>query len=177
MQRFPCLAVVAAVTLLLLLPAASTQAAAPDADHDGVPDSDDYCADTPSKTPVDDAGCSQRDMDWDGDGVCNPNRPRVSSGLRAGKLPQRLDRWCSGIDNCRYVANPDQVSSRGSDAGDACNLGQCQGGEGGEGGGGKEGRRCPLPVSVCPDACVCMCLCVSCSGLPQGVCRWLPHSG
>tara|TARA_B110000027_G_scaffold123429_1_gene139193 strand:+ start:4335 stop:5189 length:855 start_codon:yes stop_codon:yes gene_type:complete len=40
-----------------------------DADNDGVADTDDTCADTPSGTPVDSAGCSDSQKDTDADGV------------------------------------------------------------------------------------------------------------
>ncbi len=58
----------------------NTQATPPDADGDGVADTDDTCPNTPSGATVDANGCADSQKDTDGDGVkddvdCAPNDP------------------------------------------------------------------------------------------------------
>ena len=78
----------------------------PDGDGDGVPDAQDLCPATPAnERPVDANGCSQREVDGDLDGVCDPN---VTSTL------------CFGTDNCPAVTNPGQGDFDGDSLGDAC---------------------------------------------------------
>ena len=59
-----------------------------DGDNDGVGDSDDECPDTAPSVPVDGEGCSDEQVDGDGDGVCDPGAP---SGGPSG---------CTGSDDC-----------------------------------------------------------------------------
>jgi hypothetical protein len=78
----------------------------PDTDGDGVPDGSDLCPGTAPSATVDANGCSQGQVDSDGDGVCDPG---ASSPL-----------WCTGSDNCPSAANPDQRDSDSQDGGDVC---------------------------------------------------------
>jgi hypothetical protein len=59
-----------------------------DGDNDGVPDVGDLCPDTAPADPVDAFGCSDAQVDADGDGVCAPTAP---SGGPSG---------CTGTDWC-----------------------------------------------------------------------------
>ncbi|MFQ6019896.1 MAG: thrombospondin type 3 repeat-containing protein, partial [Dehalococcoidia bacterium] len=79
----------------------------PDADGDGVPNSSDLCPGTAGGS-VDASGCSDSQVDSDGDGVCNPGAP---SGGPSG---------CTGEDNCPDVSNPGQEDGDGDGVGDAC---------------------------------------------------------
>ena len=67
-----------------------------DSDGDGVEDGLDRCPGTAAGAAVDTNGCSQAQVDSDGDGICNSS---VSSS------------WCAGSDNCPLVANADQRDS------------------------------------------------------------------
>jgi len=80
---------------------------APDSDGDGVPDRDDLCPGT-AAGPVDANGCSDAQVDGDGDGVCNPG---AASGGPSG---------CSGSDNCPSTVNPGQSDGDTDAVGDAC---------------------------------------------------------
>ena len=68
-----------------------------DSDSDGVPDDDDLCPGTITGDPVDAVGCSDRQVDGDGDGVCNPGAP--SAGPSA----------CTGSDHCPETVIPESV--------------------------------------------------------------------
>ena len=71
----------------------------PDGDDDGVPDSGDLCAGTAFGATVDAIGCSDAQVDADGDGVCNPGAPS------AGPSGCQLD----PADNCPAWANAGQA--------------------------------------------------------------------
>jgi len=79
----------------------------PDDDNDGVLDGGDECAGTQLGASVDAIGCSQAQVDADGDGVCGPGAPPATT-------------WCSGSDNCPLVPNADQTNSDSDGRGDAC---------------------------------------------------------
>jgi len=80
----------------------------PDQDGDGVPDASDLCPDTPPGEPVDGNGCSDAQVDADGDGVCDPEAPSAGPS------------GCSGSDNCPVDYNPDQTDSDGDNVGYVC---------------------------------------------------------
>ncbi len=80
---------------------------AADSDGDGVNDDDDLCPDTATGATVDANGCSDAQVDGDGDGVCDPGAP--SDGPSA----------CTGVDNCPVVTNPGQEDFDGDGLGDA----------------------------------------------------------
>ena len=69
----------------------------PDADGDGVIDDEDLCPDTLPEAAVDAVGCSDAQVDGDGDGVCNDGA--VSNGPSA----------CVGIDVCPGTVIPEGV--------------------------------------------------------------------
>ena len=68
-----------------------------DGDSDGVNDNDDLCPDTAPDDVVDAAGCSDAQVDGDGDGVCNDGA--MSNGPSA----------CMGIDACPETVIPEGV--------------------------------------------------------------------
>ncbi len=128
--RRPLATLPLALALLLLL-ASGVAGKAGDADDDGVPDTLDACPGSTrgSRDHVDSNGCEWDQIDVDLDGWCNPDRPR-----RHGRWLPTRDDWCTGLDNCKHIPNPDQrrtidgygnytrPSSRGF-IGDACNPG------------------------------------------------------
>jgi hypothetical protein len=68
-----------------------------DADGDGVADGGDLCPGTAPAAPVDSSGCSQAQVDQDGDGVCTPGAPSGGPG------------GCTGSDNCPDWENANQL--------------------------------------------------------------------
>ncbi len=81
-----------------------------DADGDGVIDSVDLCPGTGAVQVVDVNGCSNAQVDPDGDGLCSAGAP--SGG------PNN----CTATDNCANAANPAQTDSDSDTRGDACDL-------------------------------------------------------
>ncbi len=79
-----------------------------DSDGDGVLDVSDLCLSTPLGEGVDGNGCSDSQVDFDGDGICDPGAPSV------GLAP------CSGSDNCPEEANTDQADWDWDGVGDVC---------------------------------------------------------
>jgi hypothetical protein len=69
----------------------------PDADGDGVNDDEDLCPDTAPEAAVDAVGCSDAQVDGDGDGVCNDGA--VSNGPST----------CVGADACPGTVIPEGV--------------------------------------------------------------------
>jgi len=67
----------------------------PDIDGDGVRNEDDLCPMTALRTMVDIYGCSDAQVDFDVDGICDPDSVGVGAGA------------CSGVDNCPEVFNPE----------------------------------------------------------------------
>jgi hypothetical protein len=115
-----------ALALLLCVAVAGIHVvSAVDVDNDGVPDGADACPESTrgSRDHVDAHGCEQDQIDVDRDGWCNPDRPRDANN----KWLETRDDWCMGIDNCKFIYNPDQMRSLAADAdghGDACNTGE-----------------------------------------------------
>ncbi|NNE35771.1 MAG: hypothetical protein HKN13_11065, partial [Rhodothermales bacterium] len=72
-----------------------------DVDDDGIVNADDLCADTVSGDPVDSSGCSDAQVDGDGDGVCDPAAP--SGGPSA----------CTGSD--AFPDDPDESNDNDND--------------------------------------------------------------
>jgi len=79
-----------------------------DLDNDGIEDDVDLCLATDIGDSVDINGCSDAQVDLDGDGYCDPGAP--SNGPSA----------CTGSDNCPTVPNPYQTDANGDGFGDAC---------------------------------------------------------
>jgi hypothetical protein len=73
----------------------------PDVDGDGVANGADLCALTPIGATVDANGCSQAQVDNDGDGVCNPGAPAS---------------FCTGTDLCPGTPPSTPVDSAGCSA-------------------------------------------------------------
>ncbi len=87
-----------------------------DADGDSVTIPTDVCPGTAVAAPVDASGCSDAQVDTDGDGFCNAAPPPAGPS------------GCTGVDNCPSIANPTQANvdgppPLGGDAiGDACDT-------------------------------------------------------
>jgi hypothetical protein len=81
-----------------------------DADGDGVPDWRDLCPGTSPSAPVDTNGCSDPQVDADGDGICDPGAPSAGPS------------GCTGSDNCPLVGNPTQTDTDTDGLGDACDV-------------------------------------------------------
>ncbi len=73
----------------------------PDVDGDGVANGSDLCALTPIGATVDANGCSQAQVDTDGDGVCNPGSPAS---------------FCTGTDLCPGTPAATPVDASGCSA-------------------------------------------------------------
>lgn len=84
------------------------RAAETDADGDGIVDEDDLCPGTASGDDVDANGCSDAQVDGDGDGVSDPGAP---SGGPSGS---------TGSDDCPVTPNADQLDFDNDGSGDAC---------------------------------------------------------
>jgi hypothetical protein len=82
-----------------------------DGDMDGISNTCDKCPGTQRKTTIDSNGCTNSQVDGDGDNVCDP-----------GASPST--RWCTrGMnDNCPLVPNTNQADSNGNGVGDACEI-------------------------------------------------------
>jgi hypothetical protein len=130
-------------SLLLVCVALATVAALIDGDRDGVPDDADACPQTKraSREHVDANGCAWEQVDVDRDGWCDPDRPKD----KYGRWLRTRDDWCMGVDNCKWVYNPDQtVTVPGAVIGDTCNTGASV----------TRSRACDCVRSVC--VCVCV---------------------
>jgi len=68
-----------------------------DTDGDGISDTSDLCPGTAPAAPVDGVGCSDAQVDSDGDTVCDPGAPSVGPS------------GCTGSDNCPAWPNPLQT--------------------------------------------------------------------
>lgn len=79
-----------------------------DVDGDGTPNTSDVCPNTVVLAQADSSGCSDAQVDMDGDGYCNPGAQ--SHG------PSN----CVFYDNCNTVANSDQSNMDDDIFGDAC---------------------------------------------------------
>ncbi len=82
----------------------------PDIDGDGKANASDTCAFTPVGEPVDMFGCSDSQVDADGDRVCDPGAPAPGPSA------------CTGSDNCPDVPNAGQENFDGDAFGNACDL-------------------------------------------------------
>jgi hypothetical protein len=91
-------------------PICGTVNASSDTDGDGVPNTTDLCPGTAAMATVDANGCSDAQVDQDGDGICNPGAPSAGP---AG---------CTGSDNCQAVSNPGQSNADSDAFGDACDT-------------------------------------------------------
>ena len=89
-----------------------------DSDNDGVPNARDACPHTTRAVHVDAIGCSEMQVDNDYDHVCDRSRPKVKS---TGDYART--KWCTGLDNCKYVRNPGQRDHDNDGHGDACDTG------------------------------------------------------
>ena len=68
-----------------------------DTDSDGVYDDHDFCADTALGAVVDGVGCSDAQVDADGDSVCDPDAASGGPSM------------CAGIDYCADTMNPEAI--------------------------------------------------------------------
>ncbi|HUV83088.1 MAG TPA: PGF-pre-PGF domain-containing protein [archaeon] len=87
-----------------------------DSDADGIADCNDLCPDDADKTVAGICGCGVADSDIDGDGTpdCNDACPNDPDNDAEG------DGFCSDVDNCPTISNPDQTDADGNGIGDAC---------------------------------------------------------
>jgi hypothetical protein len=103
----------------------------PDSDGDNVCDAGDLCLGTAPGDPADEFGCSDAQVDGDGDGFCDPDAPSSGpSGCigsdncpddpNAGQEDGDQDGAGDVCDNCPGKANPGQENSDGDDLGNAC---------------------------------------------------------
>ncbi len=81
-----------------------------DDDNDLVSDIIDLCFDTPAGEVVDSNGCSDSQVDADGDGFCNLDVLSFGPGV------------CGGVDNCPVLFNSDQLDFDNDSSGDECDI-------------------------------------------------------
>lgn len=79
-----------------------------DEDKDDIPDGVDLCPGTANDDPVDIDGCSDAQVDSDGDGVCDAGAPSAGPS------------GCVSTDDCPTILNADQVDSSENGVADAC---------------------------------------------------------
>ncbi len=80
----------------------------PDLDNDGVPNEGDLCRTGDRDSPLDGQGCSDRDVDYDLDGFCDPGAP--------SKGPSH----CQRADNCKFEWNREQNDRDRDGIGNVC---------------------------------------------------------
>ncbi|MDP2691646.1 MAG: LamG-like jellyroll fold domain-containing protein [bacterium] len=103
---------------------------APDEDSDGVDDGDDLCPGTAAAAVVDVNGCSDAQVDADGDGYCAPGAPSAGPGgctgidCNDGDMtinPGASDASCDGVDQNCSGANDEGYASVPT----SCGVGAC----------------------------------------------------
>ncbi|MHC5109207.1 MAG: InlB B-repeat-containing protein [Planctomycetota bacterium] len=106
-----------------------------DDDDDGVADNIDQCDRTADSQVIDADGCSDADVDRDGDGICDPGVTATGPSS------------CTGSDNCVDVENADQADADGDGVGDACTPAVCGDGV------VDAGETCDPPCNECSASC------------------------
>jgi hypothetical protein len=128
----------------------------PDSDADGVPDPQDACPGTAPGATVDASGCSDSQVDFDGDGLCNPGAPSPGPSNCTGSdpNPNNPDEDNDGI--------ADGASDPDGPGGIAPGPDLCPGTALGD----------PVDASGCSQAQV-----GSCTPAPSGLVSWWPGDG